>query len=295
VQQEESECDKEKGSWIKFKKESGMDTSRTQSSGPIFLSIPLKQVGSNKVQISYTILTTMPKDNIYDRIPAKPTMYNGRLYRSRLECRWAAFFDLLGWKYEYEPMDLNGWSPDFAIKVKYPKTAGKRFSSECPCEIIQEMDFGQEEILKCECNPGKIMGRATKLDHCKLVGQYYETVCLVEVKPIHEFSEAVAEKMVKANNGVYELLLLGESPLLPCGAPLGWLFENNLQWNFGWGEAIFTNTPGFAHYDGSFGCRIKGTSGGSDHDLKISYKAIEKMWAMAANQVMFLKPEVGNG
>jgi hypothetical protein len=117
VQQEESECDKEKGSWIKFKKESGMDTSRTQSSGPIFLSIPLKQVGSNKVQISYTILTTMPKDNIYDRIPAKPTKYKGRQYRSRLEARVAAFFDIINMDAEYEPIDLNGWSPDFALKT----------------------------------------------------------------------------------------------------------------------------------------------------------------------------------
>ena len=49
-------------------------------------------------------------------IPAKPTKYKGRLYRSRLEARWAAFFDLLQWDYEYEPFDLNGWSPDFIIK-----------------------------------------------------------------------------------------------------------------------------------------------------------------------------------
>jgi hypothetical protein len=37
------------------------------------------------------------------------------MYRSRLEARWAAFFDRLGWAYEYEPFDLGAWSPDFAI------------------------------------------------------------------------------------------------------------------------------------------------------------------------------------
>lgn len=37
------------------------------------------------------------------------------LFRSRLEARWAAFFDLAGWKWEYEPIDLNGWTPDFRI------------------------------------------------------------------------------------------------------------------------------------------------------------------------------------
>jgi hypothetical protein len=49
-------------------------------------------------------------------IEAKPTKYNGRLYRSRLEARWSAFFDLCKWRHEYEPFDLPGWSPDFLIK-----------------------------------------------------------------------------------------------------------------------------------------------------------------------------------
>jgi hypothetical protein len=48
-------------------------------------------------------------------IAAIPTLYRGRMYRSRLEARWAAFFDRLGWKHEYEPFDLGAWSPDFAI------------------------------------------------------------------------------------------------------------------------------------------------------------------------------------
>jgi hypothetical protein len=42
-------------------------------------------------------------------------MRNGRMSRSRLEARWAAFFDLARWRYEYEPFDLPGWIPDFAI------------------------------------------------------------------------------------------------------------------------------------------------------------------------------------
>ena len=46
---------------------------------------------------------------------AIPTMFNGRQYRSRLEARWAAFMSLCKWDYEYEPNDLAGWIPDFAI------------------------------------------------------------------------------------------------------------------------------------------------------------------------------------
>ena len=48
-------------------------------------------------------------------IKAHPTKYNGVQYRSRLEARWAAFFDLIGWQHEYEPIDLPGWSPDFRV------------------------------------------------------------------------------------------------------------------------------------------------------------------------------------
>lgn len=51
-------------------------------------------------------------------IAAKPTRYNGVEFRSRLEARWAAFFDLCGWRWDYEPIDLQGWVPDFKIKIR---------------------------------------------------------------------------------------------------------------------------------------------------------------------------------
>lgn len=47
---------------------------------------------------------------------AIPTLYEGVRFRSRLEARWAAFFDLMGWKWEYEPIDFNGWIPDFKVE-----------------------------------------------------------------------------------------------------------------------------------------------------------------------------------
>lgn len=47
---------------------------------------------------------------------AKPTLYRNVQFRSRLEARWAAFFDLAGWRWNYEPFDLPQWTPDFALK-----------------------------------------------------------------------------------------------------------------------------------------------------------------------------------
>lgn len=49
-------------------------------------------------------------------IRSHPTTYADVRFRSRLEARWAAFFDLAGWKWEYEPLDLKGWVPDFVLK-----------------------------------------------------------------------------------------------------------------------------------------------------------------------------------
>lgn len=52
------------------------------------------------------------------------TFYNGYRFRSRLEARWAVFFDALGIKYEYEPEGyvLNNeiyYLPDFVLHVRH--------------------------------------------------------------------------------------------------------------------------------------------------------------------------------
>ncbi len=54
----------------------------------------------------------------YDAIRAKPTTYKNWRYKSKLEAAWAAFFDLLGWDFEYEPVALGDWIPDFIIRGK---------------------------------------------------------------------------------------------------------------------------------------------------------------------------------
>ena len=47
-----------------------------------------------------------------------PTDYDGIRFRSRLEARWAAFFNAIGWKWTYEPFDCDGWIPDFLLHTK---------------------------------------------------------------------------------------------------------------------------------------------------------------------------------
>ena len=54
-----------------------------------------------------------------DVIQAIPTSYRGYRFRSRLEARWAVFYDLIGvqWSYEADPISVGGepYLPDFII------------------------------------------------------------------------------------------------------------------------------------------------------------------------------------
>jgi hypothetical protein len=53
-------------------------------------------------------------------IAAIPTCYNGYRFRSRLEARWAVFFDRIGLGYEYEPEGFQvgnvRYLPDFRVR-----------------------------------------------------------------------------------------------------------------------------------------------------------------------------------
>lgn len=54
------------------------------------------------------------------KVKAHKTIYGGILFRSRLEATWAAFFDIEGLPWAYEPIDLEGWVPDFALWLERP-------------------------------------------------------------------------------------------------------------------------------------------------------------------------------
>ena len=50
---------------------------------------------------------------------ARPTKYNGTLFRSELEAAWAAFFTFREIQYEYEPLlNLATWRPDFSVTLR---------------------------------------------------------------------------------------------------------------------------------------------------------------------------------
>ena len=66
---------------------------------------------------------------------AIPTRYAGVRFRSRLEARWAAFFDLVGWQWEYEPIDLAGYIPDFMLMLARPVLVEVKPIVRWPCPV----------------------------------------------------------------------------------------------------------------------------------------------------------------
>jgi len=68
-------------------------------------------------------------------IQALPTIYKGHEFRSRLEARWAIFFDCMGWKWEYEPEAVQtrhgGYLVDFRLHgFEYAEIKPEEFSAE---------------------------------------------------------------------------------------------------------------------------------------------------------------------
>jgi len=64
------------------------------------------------------------------------TQYKGYLFRSRLEARWAKFFDAMGYEWEYEPEGFDmGYGdlylPDFKLALKNGDTQWVEIKPKC--------------------------------------------------------------------------------------------------------------------------------------------------------------------
>lgn len=109
-----------------------------------------------------------------NRIKAIETYYNGYRFRSRLEARWAVFFDTLGVSYEYEPQGFklpNGmcYLPDFKVKcygkrgLCHPDTAFDLF-----VEVKGVLSAGDVEKITQMSNycPMLVVGQLPPVGYC---------------------------------------------------------------------------------------------------------------------------------
>jgi hypothetical protein len=79
------------------------------------------------------------------QIKAIPTRYKGYHFRSRLEARWAVFFDALGvdWEYEPEGFELPSglYLPDF--RVSYPQQKNCWFECKGSLEDVSDAEWAR--------------------------------------------------------------------------------------------------------------------------------------------------------
>lgn len=136
---------------------------------------------------------------------AIPTRYNGTEFRSRLEARWAAFFDLIGWQWEYEPIDLPGWIPDFIL------TGATTVLVEIkPAETLDGFDLHKINEARRAGNDTHetlLLGRKPLLhgDYCRIVGWHtgHELGCADREEWDGDGYEACANEAVFLTSGTH--------------------------------------------------------------------------------------------
>lgn len=104
----------------------------------------------------------------YD-IKSKPTVYKNVKFRSRLEARWAAFFDLIGWRWQYEAYDFNGWTPDFAV---YGSAGSILFIEVKPIVTIEYAREYSTKLKHVKPTVNAIM-ISPEFDECKSYGSLF--------------------------------------------------------------------------------------------------------------------------
>lgn len=78
------------------------------------------------------------------------TEYGGVTFRSKLEARWAAYFDRCGIPWEYEPAQLDGWTPDFRLVLDGVGVyAEVKPVTEFPMDVAERIvnASGREDVL----------------------------------------------------------------------------------------------------------------------------------------------------
>lgn len=110
---------------------------------------------------------------------AIPTPYRGHVMRSRLEARWAAFFDVLGLPWDYEPQgyELDGlrYLPDFWL----PTVRSRGVSGGIYFEVKPEAPTEAEErkarmLAHVRQRPVLIAGRAPRHGEFEALNEYAE-------------------------------------------------------------------------------------------------------------------------
>ena len=197
-------------------------------------------------------------------------MFGGIQFRSRLEARWAAFFNNIGWKYTYEPFDGDGYIPDFVIHGDSPllvevKPAVTRADFFDPVGKVESglADVWRHDILIVGADPipdiDEYADRTASHPAAGLVGQFWPS----------------------CSSGSH-WTDPSEPSCRDCNAP------TKPGWNFGtalWFNCLKCDTVNVHHSIQMFTGQPCGHYDGDGYLGHIDATVIESAWSSACNQV----------
>lgn len=197
------------------------------------------------------------------RVRGIPTTYKGTKFRSRLEARWAVLFDLIEWRWIYEPFDTGDWIPDFLIQGASP------FLVEVgPCDLWSDYSTKAEKPLAAY---PPVNAYCERIDH--------ETCG-------HDDDYIVSTVPDRTT------LVVGNLPLVdsPWGPAAGLLTSDGSNaWTASavWGRCKACNEVCITHTEGVYRHWPCGHHTGGDTGTPLSEASIITAWNQAANPVQW--------
>lgn len=193
----------------------------------------------------------------------KPTAYKGITFRSRLEARWAAMFDLLGWAWEYEPECDGAYIPDFLLHG-HGEDGGKVYVEVKPEAIYQAER--SKIIRKARAALGPFCDILVVVD-----GLYQDPAigdaCIGYMPP----ADSVDERVYRANDPYTQVDMEGSDEqaclIKVIGLP-GSPYDFRHEWGFWKG-------------------RLSGFYGGNAGFMDVPMKDALAMWSRAGNAIQW--------
>jgi len=138
-----------------------------------------------------------PNQLVPERTNAIPCQYKRINFRSLLEARWAYFFDKLGWTWQYEPFEMDGYIPDFLVT----------FSEDCWPMVVDvkpffTLDYQKNVIEKCKHNK----------EHCTLLFASTPSIKTYDTSIDASNDSKIGIKYYQ----IGEFSFLDERPILDC-------------------------------------------------------------------------------
>jgi hypothetical protein len=212
-------------------------------------------------------------------IHAIPTVYKSTQFRSRLEARWAAFFDLMRWPWQYEPLDLAGYIPDFVLTFPHapllaevkPALSRKELESFISQLDEKTQDWPNEKML---------LGAALPFEtgwNMPVIGLLAERCPVREPISSEELQRRFKEAVAQGRSCLTAL----ESPVV--GYKSWWEGAVAFRCSSCGRDSLF-------HEYATYACRVSGCWDGDHHLGPIT--GVERRWREAGNLVQWKPPHV---